>query len=117
MKVYKIYRQDRMGFEDSVVYSNNYNKALRLFNNLVRKEYSEVDVVAKEDFSEEVANFREWNREYEVVCRTYPLIMYRTPKSKKMIATIPFWEKTSYEYDEYDIESNIIVLEKIEIVE
>ena len=38
-------------------------------------------------------------------------------QGNKKIAVIDYWARTSYEYHEYDIESEQIVLEEIELLE
>lgn len=119
MLAYKVYKEDRMGFESDIVYACKNKKAIQLFNNVIRKELKDIggDIVNKEDFSEEVSGFREYNSDKELICRTYPLIIYKDNKNKRIIANIPYWEDTSYEYNEYEIIANSIVLEEIKLID
>lgn len=119
MRIYKIYANCPMGFESDVEYKKNYNKAIQSFNNLIRKTLKEVEVVDRDDFGDRIADFREnienWHKDCEIICRKYPLLVYK--KGNKTIASIDYWSRTSYEYQEYDIESEEVVLEEIEILE
>ncbi|MBN1058503.1 hypothetical protein [Clostridium botulinum] len=120
MKAFKIYVQDRMGYEEDEEYALKYDKAIRLFNDKVRKAVKEVkgDLVDQEDFSEQVHYLREdypGDNEVDIISRKMPYIAYK--KNDKLYAVIPFWEKTSYEYDEWDISDMTVVLEEIEILE
>ena len=117
MIAFKIYKEDRMGFEYEVSYACKYNMAIQMFNNAIRKEYREAggDIVDRSDFSEEIIGFREYNKDSELICRTYPIIIHK--KDKKLIAHIPQWENTSYEYNEYEILGDSIILEEIELLD
>lgn len=117
MKAFKIYKTDRMGFDYEITYACKYDKAIQIFNDDIRKEYKEVgeDIVDRIDFGEEVRVFRKYNKDSELICRTYPIIMHK--KDKKLIAHIPQWEKTSYEYNEYEIVGDSIILEEIELLD
>lgn len=123
MKAYKIYELSQYGFEDNTEYVSKYNKAVKVFNNKVRKAVNDVkgDLVEQEDFSEKVHDLRTLRKnpfaddEIEIISRKMPYILYK--KNDRLFATIPFWEKTSYEYDEYDITSISVVMEEIEILE
>lgn len=119
MKAFKIYSEDRMGFENEIVYVCNYNKAIEIFNEKLREELKNIgdDVVNKQDFSEEVQEFREWNKDSELLCRKYPLLIHRPKDSNKIVGTIPYWTKTGYEYNEYEILGELITLEEIELIE
>ena len=131
MKGYKIYEELRWGGESSETkHSVNYSKAIQIFNDLIKKAIKEnkEDLVDKEDFGQEILDLREnqkfdkklykdGSRDFEIICRKYPLIIYKYNKTNKMVANIHFWERTSYEYQEYDIESQTFILEEIEIVE
>ena len=119
MKIYKIYTECQMGFEGDIEYKKSINKATQYFNNLIRKTLKEVEVVNKDDFSNNVAEFRDnienWHKDCKIICRKYPILIYK--KKNKTIAVVDHWEKVSYEYNEYDIESEQIILEEIEILE
>lgn len=119
MKIYRIYSQCMMGFEGDVEYKKNINNAIQYFNNLIRRTIKEVDIVDKDYFSNGVAEFREnienWHKDCEIICRKYPLLIYK--KKNKTIAVIDHWEKASYEYNEYDIETEKIILEEIKIID
>ena len=119
MKIYRIYSQCMMGFEGDVEYKKNINNAIQCFNDLIRRTIKEVDIVDKDYFSNGIAEFREnienWHKDCEIICRKYPILIYR--KDNKMIAVIDHWEKASYEYNEYDIETEKIILEEIEIID
>lgn len=120
MKAFKIYATDRIGFENEVVYACNYNKAIQLFNNAIRKELFNAgdDVVDKDDFGQEIREFKKYNKDREIICRKCPVLIHRkNDDEKSKIANIVRWEKTSYEYNEYEILSNSIILEEIEILE
>lgn len=108
-----------MGFEGDIEYKKSINKATQYFNNLIRKTLKEVEVVDKDDFSNNIAEFRDniENRDQncEIICRKYPLLIYK--QGNKIIALIDYWARTSYEYQEYDIEHEKVILEEIEIVD
>ncbi|WP_238899325.1 hypothetical protein [Clostridium sp. YIM B02500] len=118
MKAYKIYISDNYGFEMKEEYASTYSKAIQILNNKIRKAVKQLkgDLVRKEDFSEEIQRLREdhpWNGEIEIISRKMPYILYK--RKNELIATIPYWEKTSYEYDEWDVVSEDIILKEIEI--
>lgn len=120
MKAYKVYELCQYGFESDTEYALKYDKAITLFNNKVRKVVNHLkgDLVKQEDFSEQVSYLREnhfGDSEIEIISRKMPYILYE--KNNKLYATIPFWEKTSYEYSEYDIIDDAVVLEEIDILE
>lgn len=120
MKAYKVYELCQYGFDSDIEYALKYDKAIRLFNDKVRKAVKEVkgDLVEQEDFSEQVHYLRAdypGDNEVEIISRKMPYIAYK--KNNKMYAAIPFWEKTSYEYSEYDITHITVVMEEIEILE
>ena len=79
MKIYKIYTQYKMGFEEDIEYKKSINKATQYFNNLIRKTLKEVEVVDKDDFSDNIAEFREnienWHKDCEIICRKYPILI------------------------------------------
>ncbi|MCE5221879.1 MAG: hypothetical protein LLF98_11630 [Clostridium sp.] len=120
MKAYKVYELCQYGFDNDTEYALKYDKAIRLFNDKVRKLVKEVkgDLVEQEDFSEQVHYLRAdhpGGNEVEIISRKMPYILYK--KDNKLYAVIPFWEKTSYEYNEWDITHMTVVLEEIEILE
>ena len=115
MKVYKIYSECMMGFEGDIEYKKSINKATKYFNDLIRKNLKEVEIVDKDDFGDAVSVFREWHEDCEIICRKYPLLIYK--QNNKKIAVISYWARVSYEYQEYDIENVKIVLEEIEILD
>ncbi|NFO03150.1 hypothetical protein FDB23_03320 [Clostridium botulinum] len=117
MKAYKVYEQDQMGYEDNIEYAKSYNKVIQLFNQKVKKTISDIggDIVDKYDFGEQIASFRKWNEGKEVISRKYPYLLYKD--KNLLVAQIFYWERTSYEYSEYDIVNSMIVLEGIEILE
>lgn len=119
MKIYRIYSQCMMGFDEDVKYKKNINSAIKYFNDLIRKTIKEVDIIDRDDFSNSVAELREnienWNKDCKIICRKYPILIYK--KENKTIATIDYWRKVSYEYNEYDIETEAIVLEEIELID
>ena len=119
MKIYKVYSQCMMGFESDTEYKKSIDKATQYFNDLIRKTIKEVNIVDKDDFSDSIANFKDnienYYKDCEVIWRKYSLLIYK--KKKKKIAVIDYWTRASYEYHEYDIESEQIVLEEIELLE
>ena len=119
MKGYTIYCQDRMGYEGNKTYALKYSKAIQEFNNLLRNSINEYDVVEKEEFSQEVIEFKEENMrintDIELICRKCPFVLYR--RKGELRARIFFWERTSYEYEEYDILTEEVILEEIELLE
>ena len=119
MKIYRVYSQCMMGFEGDIEYKKSINKATQYFNDLIRKTIKEVDVVDKDYFIDDLVNFREnienWHKDCEIICRKYPVLIYK--HGNKTVAVIDYWEKVSYEYNEYDIKSEQIILEEIEILE
>ncbi|QEZ68012.1 hypothetical protein D4A35_03320 [Paraclostridium bifermentans] len=131
MKGYKIYEELRWGGESSETkHSVNYGKAIQIFNDFIKKATKEnkEDLVNEEDFREEIVDLREHqrfnkklykdgSRDFEIICRKYPVLIYKYNKTNKMVANVYFWERTSYEYQEYDIESQTFILEEIEIIE
>ena len=112
MKIYKVYSQCMMGFESDIEYKKSIDKATQYFNDLIRKTLKEVEIVDKDDFSDSI---EKWHEDCEVICRKYPLLIYK--QGSKKIVVIDYWARTSYEYPEYDIESEQIVLEEIELLE
>jgi len=120
MKAYRVYELCEYGIDSDIEYALKYDRAIRLFNDKVRKTVKEVkgDLVEQEDFSEQVHYLRAdypGENEVEIISRKMPYISYK--KGNKLFATIPFWVKTSYEYDEWDIKDTTIVLEEITILD
>lgn len=125
MKAHSIYREDVVGYEYDRQYALNYSKAIMLFNDLLRKTIKDTyDTIGKENFSEEVANFKKWEMgkrldgfttDIEIVCRKCPFIIYK--KNSKLIARVYSWDISDYEYREQDITTEEVVLEKIEMLE
>lgn len=117
MKAYKIYQVDHCGFEGAVKYTLTYNKAIQIYNDKIRAEIKDVgeDIVDKYDFSGMVGNIRGYSKDSEIICRKYPIIMYE--EKNRTITDVCYWEKTSYESERYDIISNSIILEEIELME
>lgn len=119
MKIYKVYSQCMMGFEGDTEYKKSIDKATQYFNDLIRKTLREVDIIDKDDFSDSIANFKDnienCYKDCKVICRKYPLLIYQ--QGNKKIAVIDYLRRTSYEYQEYGIESELIVLEEIELLE
>lgn len=112
----KIYVNNEWGTEKEA-YKINPKKAIQAFNNLIREEMKQVyEPIEKEDFSDEVASFKEWNKEDEIICRKCPLIIYKD-KENKLVARIYSWDEPSYEEREQDIVSKEVILEQIEINE
>ena len=114
MKAFKIYKKNIIGFEYEISYACKYDKAIQIFNDDIRKEYREAGkyVVDRVDFREEVRRVREYNKDSELICRTHPVIIHKN--DKKLIAHIPQWVKTSYEYE---ILGDSIILEEIELLD
>ena len=111
----KIYVNEIWGSEKET-YKINPKKAIQVFNNLVREEMKQVyEPIGKQDFSEEVSNFKSWENEYELVFRKCPLIVYK--QDNKLIARIYSWGEPSYEEREQDIASKEVILEQIEVTE
>ncbi|MFT8352414.1 hypothetical protein [Clostridium saccharoperbutylacetonicum] len=120
MKAYRIFEGCKYGFENDVEYALKYDRAIKLFNNKVRRVVNEVkgDLVEKEDFSEQVHYLRAnypGDNDVEIISRKMPYILYK--KNNILVAVVPFWEKTSYEYQEWDITDMTVILEEIEILE
>lgn len=117
MKIYRIWSECMMGFENNVQYRKNIGTATQCFNDLVRKLIKETDFVDEEDFQEKIQYLREsieeFHPEREIICRKYPVLMYK--EGNKIVARIYFWQKTSYEYNEWDVERYEAVLQEIEI--
>ena len=87
------------------------------FNSVVKKAVSDVagDIVDKSYFGDRIASFRERNEDIEIISRKYPYLLYR--KKDLLTALVFYWERTSYEYQEYDIFNSTIILEEIEVIE
>ena len=121
MKSYRIYESCEYGIDDSnAEYALKYDRAIRLLNDRVRKAVKEVkgDLVEQEEFSEQVHYLRTdypGENEVEIISRKMPYILYK--KDNKLFATVPFWSKTSYEYDEWDVKDLTMVLEEITILD
>lgn len=122
MKGFKVYTMCGWGYEgNNTIYTTNYNKAIQEFNNLIRESMRDnaEDLIDKEDFGQEVLSVRDFikldkdlgKEETEILCRVSPFIITR--KGKVVKATVYHWERTSYEYQEYDIVSENIVVEEI----
>ena len=122
MKGYKIYSKNNIGFNYKEKYSISYNKAIQIFNDLIREEINEIggNIVSEEYFRDEISSLREkvlFNTEdNEIISRKYPYILLKD-RNGNYIANIYFWYKASYEYEEYDIDINSIVLKEIEVIE
>lgn len=113
MKAYRVYELCEYGFDDDIEYALKYDRAVTLFNDKVREVVKEVkeDLVKQEDFSKQVHYLRvddPDDNEVKIISRKMPYILF---------AEVLFWERTSYEYNEWDIRSMRIVLEEIEIDE
>lgn len=110
MKIYRIWSECMMGFEDNVQYRKNIHTATQCFNDLVRKLIKETDFVDEEDFQEEIQYLREsieeFHPEREIICRKYPVLMYK--EGNKIVARC-------YKYNEGDAERYEVVLQEIEI--
>lgn len=126
MKGYKISEQNDMGFESDAQYTTNYDKAVQIWNNAVRKAIAERDCVGSEEFGEDVQNWKEDKSRcflkedkdrYEFLYAVAPIIVYKDKKTNKQIANVYYTYKSSYEYNEWDIAEDHVVLEEIEIVE
>lgn len=124
MKGYRVFVQGKYGFETSeIIYTTNYNIAIHKFNDFLRRVIKENDVVEKDDFGEKVQDFKTYNpldllnkedEESEIICRKCPFIIVK--KGNRLTAIVYFWEKCSYEYDEWDIDAEEVRLEEIEIL-
>lgn len=121
---YRIYEEGQWGENpNKVTYTTNYDKAVQLFNDLVRRTFTESKdvLVDREDFSEEVANLKEeiklFNSNVEVVSRSYPYILTRDLTDNTLCARLYVWEQVSYEYTEYDIQTIALVLKEINFIE
>lgn len=106
-----------MGYEGNTKYCKNYNKAIEVFNSSVKNavKYAGDDIVDKSDFSEQISSFKEWNKNSEIISRKYPYLLYK--ERGLLTAQVFHWERTSYEYQEYDIVDLVIILEEIEVIE
>lgn len=122
MRIFKIYSAGEYGFEENVKYCSNYNKSIQLFNDLIRKELKSIgnSIIDKEYWGEEIQEFKDsiegYDEDKEIICRSYPVIIYKT-KSSKIVCNIPYSARTSYEYDEWDTYSMSIIIDEIEVEE
>lgn len=125
MKAYKLYNRDSWGSEYDEIYSINYSKITQLFNDRIREAIKEIgsDIASIDDFREEILSIKENNKyreackhaPVEILCRKYPILI--TKDCNMIIANIYYWERTSHEYSEYDVESNTIIIEEIDVIE
>ena len=62
-----------MGFESDTEYKKSIDKATQYFNDLIRKTIKEVNIADKDDFSDNISNFKEnienCYKDCEVICR------------------------------------------------
>lgn len=122
MKIYKVYMVSYGDYEleyPKAVYTTNYDKAIRIFNDLVRDEYKNSCCRLKEEeFREAIKRFRKWGnkRVGEFICRKYPFIMYKDIYGR-LIVTIPYKEQKTCGCEGYNIKSNSLILEEIDVIE
>lgn len=126
MKGYKISIVGEYGFERGMQITINYDKAVQLWNDTVRRAISERDCLTSEDFSEEIQQWREDKEKpfleedkdrYEFLYGVAPIIVYKDKKNNSQIANVYYGYKSSYEYDEWDVNADSVILEEIEIIE
>ena len=121
MKIYKVYKVYEGMYEcekPKPLYINNYDKAIKIFNDLIRKECSCIELVSKEEFKHQLKKFREWVKEWgvEPICRKYPFIMFKG-RDGNIVVNIPYKAKKKCGCDGYSIEVSCLILEEIETVE
>ena len=125
MKGYKIFVVGEYGFERYEQISTNYDKAVQIWNDTIRKTIKEKNCIY-EDFGEEVQEWKEDNAKpffeedkdrYEFLYGVAPIIVYKDKKENSQIAEVYYSYKCSYEYDEWDTRADNVVLKEIEIIE
>lgn len=123
MKIYKVYMVSYEDYElenPKAVYTTNYDKAVQIFNDLVKKECKESSCcrLKEEEFREAIKRFRKWGikRVGEFICRKYPFIMYKDIYGS-LIVTIPYKEQKTCGCEGYNIKSNSLILEEIDVIE
>lgn len=112
---YKVYSVCEIGFEDNISYFTNKDKAIQVFNNLIRKFIKELEIIDRNDFSEEIQGCREANKDLTMVSRTYPVIVYE--KQNSTLAFIQHWEEVWWETGEKDIVCDRVIIDEINIID
>ncbi len=123
MKIYKVYMVSYGDYEleyPKAVYTTNYDKAVQIFNDLLRDEYKEFYYcrLNEEEFREAIKRFRRWGmkRVGEFICRKYPFIMYKDIYGN-LVVSIPYKEEKTCGCEGYNIKSNSLILKEIDVVE
>lgn len=120
MKGYKVYQLDSMGYEEGVTYIKDYNIAIKHFNLMIIDQMKKLDCIKdKYDFQEVTEDFKEgftiFREGLEIIAKRAPYMIYK--QGKRLTAAIYYSYKCSYEYDEYDVDSQRIIIEEIEIID
>lgn len=123
MKAYKIFNRNMFGSDTEEEYACNINKAYQIFNNKVRNTIDALagNIIDKDDFSEQVSGFKDSfylkQGNIEIISRKYPYILYKNKDKEIYVSNIYGWYGTSYEYEEYDIETLSVVMKEIDVQE
>ncbi|APF21444.1 hypothetical protein [Clostridium butyricum] len=125
MKAYTIYEYSDWGFTEHEEYALKYDKAIQILNSKVKDAIrkNKEDLATGNDFGEFVQDTRKYINDSKsfreddrvIVCRHEPYVMTYSEDEKEIAVVIPVWEKTSYEYEEYDVRVIKFILKEIEI--
>lgn len=125
MKGYKVSVIQDFGIETTEQIFINYDKAVKFWNDTVRKTIKEKDCII-EEFGEEIQSWKENKLKsffpedkdrYEFLYAVAPIIVYRDNKHNAQIAEVFYSYRCSYEYDEWDVGTAEVVLKEIELIE
>lgn len=121
MKAYKVFTQDMMGFEgNEIVYTTNHQIAVKSFNKQLKKAMNDNDIITgKEDFGEIKNHFKEPTlinpkELIEIICMKAPYIIYK--QGKRLTASVFYDYRCSYEYDEHDTGTEMVIIDEIEVL-
>lgn len=128
MKGYKIAVYGCWGDVCDMQIAINQKKATQIWNDKVRERIRANDCLTSDDFGEDIQSWKEdklggfiideEDRDrYEFLYAVAPIIVYKDKKKNRQIANVYYSYKSSYEYDEWDVGTEEVVLEEIEIVE
>ncbi|RHW65447.1 hypothetical protein DZC34_09415 [Clostridium botulinum] len=121
MKGYRVFIKDMMGYDgNEIIYTTNYQTAVKTFNRQLKKVMKGLDLITdKECFGEIKAEFKEPplfepKEPIEIICMKAPYIIHR--QGKRLIASVFYDYRCSYEYDEHDTGVETVIIEEIEIL-
>ena len=123
MKIYKVYMVSYGDYEleyPKAVYTTNYDKAVQIFNDLVRVESKESSYcrLKEEEFIEVIKRFRKFGmkRVGKFICRKYPFIMYEDTFGN-LVVDFPYREEKTCGCEGYNIRAYSLILKELDVIE